>query len=70
MDIVAEDHEVGVQEGVVLGGSGVGEFEAVRTVVHADVVDEGLVEVAEEGQIGGFDAGGVAAMAEAAEGCC
>lgn len=47
VDVVAEDDEVWLQEGVVLGGGGVIEFEAVGAVVHADVVDEGLVDVAE-----------------------
>ena len=42
------------------------EGEAVRAVVHADVVPEGLVDVAEEGEAGGVGVRGVLAVAEAA----
>lgn len=54
---------MGVEEGVGGWGGGVGEFEAVGAVVHADVPDEGLVGVVEEGEGGGFLAGGVCAVA-------
>ena len=63
-DVVAEDGEVGGMQGPVLGGGGVGEFEAVATVVEADVEGEGLVEVAEERQ-GGIRGGN--ALREATE---
>ena len=55
-DVVAEDGEVGRVQGPVLGGGGVGEFEAVVPVVEPDVEGEGLVEVAEERE-GGRQAG-------------
>ena len=42
-DVVAQYHEVGVQERVVFRGRGVVECEAVGTVVHANVVYKGLV---------------------------
>lgn len=42
-DVVAYDDGVGGEEGVVFWGCGVIEFETVGAVVHADVVDEGLV---------------------------
>ncbi len=42
-DVVADDDGVGGEEGVVFRGRGIGEFEAVGAVVHADVVDERLV---------------------------
>ena len=44
-DVKAQDDDVGLQERVVLRRRRVGEFEAVGAVVHADVVDEGLVHV-------------------------
>lgn len=52
----------------MLWGCGVVEFEAVRTIVHADCVYEGLVYVVEEGEGGGWDGEGGLAMAETAEG--
>lgn len=58
-DAVAEDDDGGAEEGIVCWAGGVGEFEAVGTVVHADIEGEGLVEVAEDGESGGVG-GGVA----------
>ena len=59
---VAEDDDGRVQEGVVGRARGVGEFEAVGSVVQADVEGEGLVEVVEswEGSGDGGVGGGVA----------
>lgn len=42
-DGIAQDNDRGPEEGVVFGRGGVGEFEAVGPVVHADVEGEGLV---------------------------
>lgn len=64
VDVVAQYYKVGLQQRVMLGGSRVGEFEAVRSVVHAYVPDEGLVQVAERGQGRGLLAHGVGAMAQ------
>ena len=58
-DAVAEEDDGGAEEGVGCGAGGVGEFEAVGPVVHADVEGEGLVEVAEDGE-SGVVGGGVA----------
>lgn len=67
-DVVAQDGEVGGEQGPVFRGGGVGEFEAVGAVVERDVEGEGLVEVAEEGRVGGGVWGGDAA-GEAAGAC-
>lgn len=55
-------------EGVGFGGRGIVEFEAVGAIVHAYVPDEGLIEVAEEGEGGGLLAHGMGAVAEFAGG--
>lgn len=46
-DIIANDYNVGLEHGIVLGGGGVVKFEAVGPVVEGYVEDEGLVEVTE-----------------------
>lgn len=67
VDVVAQDHQVRLQQGVVLGRGGVVELEPVRPVVHADVVGEGLVHVVEEGDRCGGRGGDVGlAVGEAA----
>ena len=50
IDVKAQDYHVRRQEGIALVGSRVVELEAIWTVVYPDVVDEGLVEVAEKTQ--------------------
>ena len=42
-DVVADDDEVGREQGVVFRGGGVIELEAVGAVVHADIVNKRLV---------------------------
>ena len=50
-NVEADDDKVGVQESVVLWAGGVVEFEAVVPVIEANVEDEGLVYVAELGEL-------------------
>ena len=50
--IITQDHEVGREEGPILRRCGVGEFEAIRAIVHGDVKRERLIKVAEV-RIGG-----------------
>ena len=42
-NVVAQDNEVWIEKRVILRRSGVVEFKTIRTIVHADVVDERLV---------------------------
>lgn len=68
-DVITDDDKIGVSEGVVVWRGGVGEFEAIGTVIQADIVDKGLVEISEEAEVGRMDALGIAALAEASDGC-
>ena len=64
-DVIAHQYQIRREEGVVLGGRGVVELEAVGPVIHAYVEDEGLVEIAEFGEgVRGRDGAGDAAGAE------
>jgi hypothetical protein len=47
--IEAQDHHARLQQRPIFRRRRVVEFEAVRMIVHAYIVDEWLVEVAEEG---------------------
>lgn len=52
VDVVAQHDDVRLQQRVVLRRGGVVELEAVPAVVHADVVDEGLVDVVQRFDVG------------------
>jgi hypothetical protein len=47
IDVIAKNDEIWPQQRVVLRGRSVIELEPIRTIVHADVVCEGLVYVME-----------------------
>ena len=48
-DVIAQDYIVRLQEGVAVWCGGVVEVETIWPIVHADVVDKGLVFIAEAG---------------------
>lgn len=62
IDGVADHHKIRSEQGIVIRRRGVVKFETIRAIVHADVEDEGLVNVAKEGEVGVFCTGGVEAM--------
>lgn len=66
-DVVAQNYIVWLQESVAVWCGGIVEVETIWPIVHADVVDKGLVFIAEGGEVRGMASNGGGTCTELTE---